>query len=155
VSEPTVGDLDRLLSLLAARGTHGVTSDEAAEIQRLLPRFEELDESALDLAIAGVELAVGGTQREALPPTLRVTLETEAEQIIPAAAEAAKKAAEAARLTAAAQEADEGDAPTTSGREERDRAAPPRRRLDRRIGWALGAVSFLAGFLIAIRVLWG
>ncbi|UCE85939.1 MAG: hypothetical protein JSU66_16700 [Deltaproteobacteria bacterium] len=154
MSEHPTTELDRLLSLLADRGTQGVSPEEAAEIERLRPRFDQLDESALDLAVAGIELALGGTQRDALPTTLRVGLEADAQQFVPAAAEAARKAAELARLAASeAAEEPAGTASETPAGGRAQRALRGRRAFDRRAAWLLGAAGFLIGFLIVVRIL--
>ncbi len=137
MSAATPGDLERLLSLLADRSTQGLSAAELAESERLLGLFEELDESALDRAAAGIELALLGTRRVPPPPALRLKLETEAKQLVPA------RAAETADAAAAA-----ADAPRAG------EATPGSRFLDGpRIRWALGAAG-VAGVVIAALAFW-
>jgi hypothetical protein len=64
---------ERLLDLLAARATEGLTAGEANELEQALPARRELGADDLDLAAAAVYLAYDATrgETETIPEALK------------------------------------------------------------------------------------
>lgn len=65
--------LGRLLELLSDRTVQGLSAEQAQELQALLKKFPDLDEDALDLTAAAIELAFAMPQ-ESLPRHVRDTI---------------------------------------------------------------------------------
>jgi anti-sigma-K factor RskA len=80
---------ERLNELLADRATVGLTPDEARELETLLTGAS--DESH-ELAAAALDLALGPTQLEALPASLRAKLAARGEEFVASRAAIAKRA---------------------------------------------------------------
>lgn len=66
-------DRQRLLDLLAARATEGLSAEESLELERGLREHPDVDPDALDLAAAAADLAFddASPDREAMPETVK------------------------------------------------------------------------------------
>jgi hypothetical protein len=71
-------DRERLDMLLADRALFGLSRDEHAELESLLPRFPEIDPDCFDRTAAAVELAIGVRRSEPLPKSVEAALRRKA-----------------------------------------------------------------------------
>lgn len=77
---------DRLLDLLAAQATEGLSPEESRELERLLAEASEPDREELELAAAAVDLAFqAGEQLEPMPADLRQRILDQAPERLPSA----------------------------------------------------------------------
>ena len=71
---------ERVRELLAERSLFGLGDEESAELDHLLALHPEVDDEAMDLAAAALEVALAPTPLEPLPGAVRARLEQSAER---------------------------------------------------------------------------